>query len=286
MKKLALAALLLFVLPKPAHAWWGDGHMVVAQIAYDRLTPATRAAADKLVALGASDKNNTFVTSACWADDLKDEGVFFYNVWHYSDSPIYEGIYPQGKPDGDLLWALTENVRILKSRDASDFERARALRFIIHFVGDAHQPLHGVARYAPETPKGDRGGNEFLLVPAGGRGEGDEYLKNLHSFWDSAGGWLALSVDRPFTPAARNQIATWTAAALAEPAVPPAAADAEFATWIAEDVAIARKDVYTTPYKKAPSADYTANAQHICKQRIATAGRRLANLLEDCFKTP
>jgi len=283
MKKLALTLLLLAGLPLPARAWWDDGHMVVAQIAYDRLTPATRAAVNKLVPLGASAKNNTFVTSACWADDLKDQGVYFYNVWHYFDTPIYDGVFPQAKADGDLLWAMAENARILKSTKASDYERARALRFLIHFVGDAHQPLHGVSRFAAETPKGDRGGNDFTLVLAGARGEGHGHLKNLHSFWDSAGGWLTESVDRPLAPAGAQKIAAWAAAAIADPGA-PTANDGDFSQWLAEDVALSRSDAYQTPFKTAPSAEYTANTQRISRQRIAAAGRRLANLLEDCLK--
>lgn len=260
--------------------------MVVAQIAYDRLKPETRRAVDKLVPLGATEQNNTFVTAACWADDLKSEDVHFFDVWHYSDTPIYDGVYPQGKPDGDLLWALAENTRILKSKKASDFERARALRFLIHLVGDAHQPLHCVSRFSPDTPKGDRGGNDFHFLPEDTVfNSSNGYLRNLHSFWDSAGGWLAAPIDRPLSAASKKQIADWAAQANAEAAdMKQMAGDGDFYRWVQEGAAIAQREAYNTPINTAPNAAYTANTQRICRMRIAIGGKRLADLLNSCFK--
>jgi hypothetical protein len=270
----------------PSFAWWDGGHMVVAQIAYDRLTPKARQRADELVKLGAGPQNNTFVTSSVWADDLKEQGVRFYDTWHYMDAPLYDGAYGKEKPEGDLLWAMSECRRMLLPRplDArrpgqtptpvDEAEQARALRFIIHLVGDIHMPLHAVSRFSAETPRGDRGGNEYKI------GE-----QNLHAFWDSAGGLFGERLERPFKPAGQARIREWTQRVIQAYPInrTPEAKNQNFDTWSQESVALARSDVYRTPMNEKPSAEYTARAQDLSMKRIAVAGYRLADLLNGIF---
>ncbi|HEX8550299.1 MAG TPA: S1/P1 nuclease [Abditibacteriaceae bacterium] len=277
---------LLLLWSQPARAWWDEGHMAVAQIAYTRLTPVAKARADALVPMGATEKNNTFVSAACWADDLKDEGVYFYNDWHYADTPLIDGVQPpRNMRDGRLLWALEQCVALLKprfSRDgkplppAPDAEKARALRFVLHLVGDIHQPLHAASRFSPETPRGDRGGNEYKILEPERTGAHD-----LHALWDGAGGMFRGRIDR------RNLAPLETIVFSIENRFPvetvPEWKNADFAAWQRESFDLAKTVVYQTPLHEKPSEKYVAQVQSVSARRIAVAGYRLADLLNRIF---
>ena len=278
MKKLLF--LLVLLVPRPARAWWAEGHMVVAQIAYQRLSPIARARADALLAVEAQDPLDAFVAASVWADELKDNGVRFYDDWHYLDTPIGSPP-PNARPEGRLLWALNRCVAVLKPRfsregkpvpPAPDAERARAMKFLIHLVGDAHQPLHAASWYGKETPRGDRGGNDFKLNDG----------NNLHKLWDSAGDQFLplIGNDHHFD---YEQASSGLTKRVPPDAVPQWR-DADFANWIAESTAIARKDVYTTPRGQKPTAAYVARLEQISAHRIALAGYRLADLLNRIFE--
>jgi hypothetical protein len=270
----------------PAFAWWDGGHMIVAEIAYERLTPKARLRADELVKRGAGPQNNTFVTASCWADDLKEQGVHFYDTWHYAANEFHDGAYSHEKPEGDLLWAMSECQRLLLPRPldsrrpeqtptaVSDDEQARALRFLIHLVGDIHMPLHAASRYSPATPKGDRGGNDYKLAE-----------RNLHAFWDSGAGLFAERIERPFKPAGQITLRTWTNSVMAAyPAESvPEWKNHNFDAWTEESFALVRTEVYQTPVNRQPSPQYVTRAQDISKKRLALAGYRLAALLNDIF---
>ncbi|HEX8833087.1 MAG TPA: S1/P1 nuclease, partial [Abditibacteriaceae bacterium] len=164
-----LCLLPLTTLATTAHAWWDGGHMVVAQIAHTRLEPKVRARVDALVGQGAQPRNNTFVTAACWPDDLKDYNVHAYDTWHYTNLPLVltGGKPPKVQPNIDILWAMNQCVNAIKKRKPNpkypnreilatpDIEKARALRFLIHLVGDVHQPLHSTTLYSAAHPHGD-----------------------------------------------------------------------------------------------------------------------------------
>src|SRR5438132_10178926 len=90
-----IAALFVLAMPIRACAWWTTGHMVVAEIAYRRLSAHAKAEVDRLIAIDAPANSNTFVTAACWADDLKALGVHAYDEWHFVDVPF--------SPDGMAL---------------------------------------------------------------------------------------------------------------------------------------------------------------------------------------
>ena len=280
MKHFLICALLLCV-SKQAGAWGDRGHMTVAQIAYNRLTPTARARADALVPIGADARNDTFVSAACWADDLKDDGVRLYDDWHYYSPPFFDGVPARDvRTDGRLLWALEQCVALLKPRfdrdnkplpPAPDEEKARALRFILHLVGDIHQPLHAASRYSPETPQGDVGGNRFLL----------DGKNNLHWLWDSGPNLFPGNFDRD------NPTGAERAAREMERRYPPDATPewktTDFATWHRESFELAQTVVYKTPFGQKPSERYLAQVGDISARRVVVAGYRLADLLNGIF---
>jgi hypothetical protein len=163
-------ALALIVLSPSLRAWGGVGHHVVARIALSRLTPATQQAVTSI--LGAED----FVLSATWADEVRSARPESYN-WHFVDIPYAETKY-DAKRDcpaterGDCVIAAIARLRqTLSSSSADAVARREALKFIIHFVGDLHQPLHSIDLH-------DRGGNDVKVQGDAGR------TTNLHSVWD------------------------------------------------------------------------------------------------------
>ncbi|MBI5706377.1 MAG: S1/P1 nuclease [Armatimonadetes bacterium] len=275
-----LAALFLF--PASLLAWHDGGHMTVAEIAWRKMTPAARLVAQRLVQTGADERTNTFATAACWADDHKTPKD---GPWHYRDTFFRaDGKKTDLKPDEEnAVWALEKFTKMLGDKRASDGDRAQALRFVLHIVGDLHQPLHCVARVTEENPKGDRGGNDFrVLAPE----NMEPRPRNLHFYWDMAGG-LFTKVERPMSAEGQTVIAKWADGA---EAIYPldkhrsAARDLNYDRWTEEGLALCKKQVYDLVPGTVPSPEYQAACQKTAKERIALAGYRLANLLNRLLK--
>lgn len=149
-----------------ARRWGILGHRVVARIAEGRLTPKAAAEVARLL------DGQGIPAVANWADSLRTIKPEI-GIWHYVDIPTWEQSYDSVRDckTGCVISALNAKIAELSDRTKSKAERAEALRFIVHFVGDMHQPLHSGER-------GDKGGNDVKLTFEG-------RLTNLHSVWDS-----------------------------------------------------------------------------------------------------
>ena len=177
---LALAALGT-VLAQPALAWGSLGHRTVAAIAWANVRPQTRV---KLADLLRQTRTlntpecavRTLADASTWADCVRRDGdrFRFASRWHFQDEDICRPYDPQEDcAGGNCVTAQIERDRkLLKAPGRSTADRVMALMFVVHFVGDIHQPLHS-ADHA-----NDRGGNDVLVV--GGRFDG----YNLHELWD------------------------------------------------------------------------------------------------------
>lgn len=84
----------------------------------------------------------------------------------------------------NVLLALRAHNQTIADPNADPWARGVALRYLLHMVGDLHQPLHTVTRCTPDSPNGDSGGNGFRLLTGSSAGD----VRNLHSMWDSMGG--------------------------------------------------------------------------------------------------
>lgn len=167
MSKAAVLAVLGVCLP--AFGWGPEGHNLVARIALARLKPATRTRV-----AGMLGPDQTMVSVSSWADRVrttrKETGP-----WHFVDIPLGQPHLDMTRDcgKGDCIVAVIERFRaVLKNPATPPDERKDALMFLIHFVGDLHQPLHSSDNH-------DHGGNEVHL----------EFLGrniNLHSLWDTA----------------------------------------------------------------------------------------------------
>lgn len=165
--KHAVLLLLGFIAMGRALAWGVQGHEVVADLAWQGLQPKARQEVTRLLAL---EPGQTLASIATWADVNRSVAT---SAWHYVNFPRGTCVYvPQRDcPDGNCVVAAIEQQRDIFASNASDAERLMALKYLVHLVGDVHQPLH--AGYAD-----DRGGNQFQLR-ALMRGS------NLHALWDS-----------------------------------------------------------------------------------------------------
>jgi len=159
-----------FLAPAPAQAWGQGGHYTVCEIGYLNLTPATRAAVDRLVAL---DGRYASFTETCTFPDNKPVSRPSEHFANYSRSdrripPGCEG----GRPC--VLSAIDGDLAILRDNSASAAQKSTAILHIGHWFGDLHQPLH--ISFAD-----DRGGNSILISGACPEGR---YPGSLHSVWD------------------------------------------------------------------------------------------------------
>jgi hypothetical protein len=177
-KLFVIAFLGLIALPAKANAWGGVGHRMVCGIAWQRMSPEAKALAGKL--LGTADEK-TFVDGCVWADEIRREMPETYN-YHFINIPHGAVAVDRNRDCGDPAkrcapWAIMEYARVLQDPKATEEAKRNAIRFIAHFIGDLHQPLHAGR---PD----DLGANRIYVDFFGDAGNA-ERQNNLHSVWDS-----------------------------------------------------------------------------------------------------
>lgn len=297
-RKFLVAVLIALVaFPTGGFAWNASGHMVVAAIAYARLTPKAKAEADRLLAIpiepvAITKQSLDFVNAGHWADGIRSDPVFSkpFSPYHFINTPFStDGTpIPANLPNkqSNLYRSLNEFTEVLRT-SKDDNEKAAALRWLIHLVGDVHQPLHTTANVSKATPLGDGGGNGVKItarVPAN-----LEPTDNLHSYWDAGveflpksgmPGYVAPSI-ATITPIV-NQV---TALTPASNRVWAKAGTFAFESWGNESFRIATAFTYPKfQAGQAPNAAYVKEGQLIVQRRLAWAGYRLADMLNDIWK--
>lgn len=205
----------LVLLVGSASAWWDNGHLITARIAEDILraqNPEVLTKVESILAvLKKSDPSYTefegkhpFVECATFADKIKHRGGSYQSGWHFIDQPYLDDAgttiadFPDFQQDTHdvveainaiRMWAKNESgykntymyQQIMSHGLRGHTEQdglSTAIRLMIHYTGDIHQPLHATSRVDKEYPAGDRGGNSVSLPSKEG-------AKNLHSVWDS-----------------------------------------------------------------------------------------------------
>jgi hypothetical protein len=137
----------------PAFGWGGEGHSLIARIAWVQLTPAVQARVSGILG-----PNVTIQSIASWADNVRNQRRET-GPWHYIDIPIDKPHLDMARdcPKGDCVIAKIEDFqKVLKDPAAAPAQRREALLFLVHFVGDMHQPLHC-------SDNNDQGGNKVLV---------------------------------------------------------------------------------------------------------------------------
>lgn len=290
-----LATIVLSV--QPAYAWDDFGHRVVARIAWSNMTPEARARAIAILRAAAPETGlrgsvsgtlsqqqqiELFVVAATWPDVVRDTTnpirmeKYHHPYRHYvdtfwrQDTDFGSVVAVDRQPEGDLLRDAPRLRRWLET--GSSEMKALGLAWILHLVGDIHQPLHASGRISPRDPWGDGGGNTFRVG-----------TRSLHSVWD---GILTDSVNAPRPTA---PLATVTSAATMVMERHPRSrfsselGQRDFGQWAREGVAIAQRDVYRAPLVRdqAVPPAYRTAAFLAAEPRIALAGYRLADLLNE-----
>ena len=239
-----LIALVSVVWSQVAFAWDDFGHRLVASSAYSKLDPAVRNQVDDLLGGGLK----KFMEASVWADRIKAERPDT-RPWDYVNIPLQADGYDHYRDcpsDNCIVEKLRQFVDELKSHTASRDEKTDALRFVVHFVADIHQPLHCANR-------NDRGGNDVPLVWEGRR-------TNLHEIWDHYAVNLA--------------------------SIPDVTAGGNVVDWCNESHELARKSVYEgLPNNDAPLPQtYMDAATTITKGQLARAASRLATVLNESMR--
>lgn len=241
----------------PVHAWGPVGHRTVGEIAQRHLTPKALAAVEALIA------PETLADASTWADEIRYLPEWKRaEPWHFISIDDGETLACAVRsPDGDVLAAMERMERTLKDGAATTAQKSEALKFLVHLVGDVHQPLH-VGRRA------DEGGNKVAVVFNG-------QLTDLHWVWDAlilrdqgySYSELARALDHP----APADVIAWQRSS--------------FADWIGESLAL-RAQVYRIPEDGKLNYLYAFERWPIVKRRLLQAGVRLAGRLNAIFDPP
>jgi hypothetical protein len=253
----AFTLISLAVTALPAFAWGPEGHALVARIAEAQLTPDVRA---RVLDILGSGKSMSAVAS--WADEVRRSRPAS-GPWHYVDIPLKANHLDLARDcakEGCVVVKIAELRRLVHDPATPPDQRREALMFLIHFIGDMHQPLHC-------EDNNDRGGNSVQVQFFGRR-------SNLHSVWDS--GLLSRigAEDQLFPDLSRESAAH--AAKYSKGTV---------AKWSEETHKTARKIAYGRLPKAAPGspltidAAYEKSADPVVRHQIELAGARLAKVL-------
>jgi len=275
----ALAAVALtLALASPALAYWEFGHETVARIAMANIKPSTRAHVLALLRQSAlldtpECPASTPAEAAVWPDCVKKLGDRFKNTfsWHYQDVEICQPFDLESAcKDGNCAAAQIEkDVKRLESGKGTTKERLTALVFLIHLVGDIHQPLHS-------SDDHDAGGNKVAAT----YGIYAPPHFNLHSIWDGTLAERAIttgpSLIRRYPAAVKAKLQAGTVA-----------------DWTRQSWEIARRDVYPSVMGDKACGDEPSHITMdeatiekevpVARLQVERGGLRLAKLLDEAL---
>ena len=309
-----MPVLLIFVVligaALPALGWDDSGHKITAYIAWQRMTPDVRERVLKILLAAPEDstigtyyfpygsqnvdarKRDFFMVMATWADLIRDRNFevrmkkYHKSNWHYDDqfwtSKDGKIEYLKAPEDGgQALMRIDEFVKVIGS-NAPDSEKALAIAWLEHLIGDIHQPLHSSARVTDTEPKGDQGGNLFSLTP---KDTPRDKQENLHWFWDSI---VVRNIKNTknvcdidfLEPLAKGFMKKYPFAkmqgrlALSDPS-----------SWAKESLTYAQNDVFSSDLKRGemPSDKYKKKGLKIAEERLTLAGYRMGEIFNQVF---
>jgi hypothetical protein len=258
-----LAVILILLPVTQAFAWAPLGHQVVAAIAARHLTSAAH---QQISALLGGDAAAMMVLDSNWADEIRS-GRPDTAAWHYVNIELGSGGYNAARdcPGGKCVVAqINRDAGILSDPHASRGAKTEALRFLIHFVGDVHQPLHAADR-------ADKGGNDIKVRWHGKR-------LSLHQVWDQEvvqalgqdSGRIATESDASLSPQQKQQFSGGTPA-----------------DWTNESFTLAGREIYAplpqSGHISLPG-DYPLRESGVARLQLEKAGLRLAALLNRIFR--
>ena len=248
MRKIFLILAISFFTVPAAFGWGQIGHRAIGHIAQQHLTPQAQARLAEIL------EGHSLAAASTWMDEIRSDDAYDYtSTWHWVTIP--DGMTyaeTEKNPSGDALGKIKELIGALEADTLSAEEERNTVRFLVHLVGDLHQPLHvGTGE--------DRGGNDFTVVWFG-------EASNLHRVWDSG---MIDQKQLSFTELARFVMAPATDARIAD-----WQADAPEA-WAQESMAL-REQVYDVHQDREMGYDYSYRNFDTVQRRLLQAGVRLA----------
>jgi hypothetical protein len=254
MKKIVCILLFIPLFVAQAMAWGQNGHRAVGLIAEQHLSKKAKKKIMKVL------QDNSLAEVSVWMDDIKSDTAYNHtHDWHWVTIPAgmkYE--HTEKNPNGDIIMKIEEAVRVLKENNLTEKQHAEYLKYLIHLVGDLHQPLH-------VGKEGDSGGNAVKLQWFGQN-------SNLHRVWDSDmidGKNLSFTELAQFvgTPS-KDQVKAWQSTGVRD--------------WAYESVGY-REQVYNIPADGRLGYRYSYDNFSTVELRILQAGVRLAGLLNQIY---
>lgn len=250
------ALLTLFLVPFLAFGWGKTGHRVVGRIAQNHLTPKAAKAVHDLLG------PDSLAAVANWADEIRSDPAWKKaDPWHYVNIPDGQTYAAMEKnPAGDVIVALKRFEATLRDPNAPKEQKAQALKFMVHMIGDLHQPLHAGKR-------DDLGGNRVTV-----HWFRNAESTNLHTVWDD----LLIEQEKlSFTEWAQFLDH-------ASPAEVKELQSTSYEDWMLESYKL-RDRCYDFKPELPLSYDYVYKSMPIVKQRLLRAGIRLAGTLNAIF---
>ncbi len=267
----------LFLIPYRLLAWGGVGHRTVAYIAQDYLSPRAKSAVREILGPG-----ENLVSVCTWADTIAHVRLETA-PWHYIQVNVREDqnrydLSEACRNHDCVVDQIKKDIGILEEAFVSKKEKREALKFLVHFVGDVHQPLHC-------AEDKDRGGNEkwFRYFPK----EGSQRYTwvNLHSFWDNLLESKAKENPRRLASQLEKEISTEDAKNWSR---------GNATDWAYESFSIARNSIYSELPEgplleknhwglSLPQDYYSGAMRKIVDQQLEKAGVRLAYLINNVF---
>jgi len=255
-----LSLCLMSLLPVRAMAWGNSGHRIVARIAEKYLSVKARQAVAQLL------NGETLESVATYADAIRQSRPET-QLWHFVDIPRNQNDYDPARDCqctryGDCVIEAIEQFKvILADPKAKTARRAEALKFLVHFVGDLHQPLHC-------ADDNDRGGNDVMVTFFG-------ETSNLHKVWD-------VNIIAK-TGLSETDYANKLTAALASQDIPGLQAGT-VTDWALESHQGAVAHSYLIPANKVLDTQYFDDNRPIVDDQLSKAGVRLARILNEAFQ--
>lgn len=256
----AMLGVVLVNVMQPAFglAWGEEGHKITGEIAERYLSPRARDGVKKILG------ERTLADVSTWADAVRTIPAYAYaKPLHYMDvKPGAEGpeMARDCKDGACVVGAIEKYSGVLRDSGAGRREREEALKFLVHFVGDLHQPLH-VSR------ESDEGGNK-IEVEFFGRNT------NLHHVWDTS---LLQHAKRNWRDYSESLIKTITRKDRRE------WRGSKPLDWAGESYRYALESAYAIPEDKRLGEEYFAKNLPVVEERLKQGGVRLSGVLNDIF---
>lgn len=305
MKKIFLLLFTLLLGAANAAAWDDAGHKVVSLIAWEKMTPAARQKAidilmsapedSDIVTLLSADarplpmrEREFFAAVSTWADIIRDREHFpkrweayHRGKWHYTNifwrqnsgaAQIVSELQPETENIVERLYLFEKT---LGDETRPKTERAVALAWFLHLVGDIHNPLHNSARVTDAEAKGDQGGNLFEITP---KDTPRERRDNLHWYWDSI---LTRSFPRAADACDAVYMPRLSTLLMKKYDTRGELKIGDYEAWSREGFETATKDVYPADLMRfeTPNKRYQNQTSKIASEKLTLAGNRLAAAL-------